>query len=115
MESPIQTFFLQAEDGIRGLYVTGVQTCALPISELSPRRSHEPQIDEQHDQRRQRQDRLRHCQLEYLEIIHNRLNEPERRTGVRRDNQARKTKIGRASCRERVEDVRDVDQYEEKQ
>src|SRR5690349_24832530 len=25
-------FFFQAEDGIRGLYVTGVQTCALPIS-----------------------------------------------------------------------------------
>src|SRR5438874_7135542 len=25
------TFFFQAEDGIRDLYVTGVQTCALPI------------------------------------------------------------------------------------
>src|SRR6266576_5539024 len=25
-------FFSQAEDGIRDLYVTGVQTCALPIS-----------------------------------------------------------------------------------
>src|SRR5688572_31180219 len=25
------TFFLQAEDGIRDLTVTGVQTCALPI------------------------------------------------------------------------------------
>src|SRR5215469_13410207 len=25
-------FVFQAEDGIRGLYVTGVQTCALPIS-----------------------------------------------------------------------------------
>src|SRR5712664_4642506 len=25
-------FFLQAEDGIRDLIVTGVQTCALPIS-----------------------------------------------------------------------------------
>src|SRR5204863_1154861 len=24
-------FFFQAEDGIRSLYVTGVQTCALPI------------------------------------------------------------------------------------
>src|SRR5690349_7059008 len=30
-------FFFQAEDGIRDLYVTGVQTCALPIS-LRPRR-----------------------------------------------------------------------------
>src|SRR5438874_13812006 len=27
-------FFFQAEDGIRDLYVTGVQTCALPISAL---------------------------------------------------------------------------------
>src|SRR5438874_10687470 len=27
-------FFFQAEDGIRDLYVTGVQTCALPIWEL---------------------------------------------------------------------------------
>src|SRR6267154_3706154 len=30
--SPCETFFLQAEDGIRGGRVTGVQTCALPIS-----------------------------------------------------------------------------------
>src|SRR6266496_4837254 len=28
-------FFFQAEDGIRDLYVTGVQTCALPISAQS--------------------------------------------------------------------------------
>src|SRR6267378_6346433 len=27
-------FFFQAEDGIRDLYVTGVQTCALPICSL---------------------------------------------------------------------------------
>src|SRR5690349_22724535 len=27
----IHFFFFQAEDGIRDLYVTGVQTCALPI------------------------------------------------------------------------------------
>src|SRR5690606_40311926 len=26
------TFFFQAEDGIRDFHVTGVQTCALPIS-----------------------------------------------------------------------------------
>src|SRR6266496_1654298 len=28
-------FFFQAEDGIRDLYVTGVQTCALPISMMA--------------------------------------------------------------------------------
>src|SRR6266496_5809268 len=27
----VEPFFFQAEDGIRDLYVTGVQTCALPI------------------------------------------------------------------------------------
>src|SRR5216683_6070052 len=32
-------FFFQAEDGIRDLIVTGVQTCALPISDLG---EHEP-------------------------------------------------------------------------
>src|SRR5204862_2139002 len=31
-------FFFQAEDGIRGLYVTGVQTCALPISSAPKKR-----------------------------------------------------------------------------
>src|SRR6266403_6063942 len=31
-------FFFQAEDGIRDLYVTGVQTCALPISLRPPQR-----------------------------------------------------------------------------
>src|SRR5437870_6169025 len=30
-------FFFQAEDGIRGGHVTGVQTCALPISVLTTR------------------------------------------------------------------------------
>src|SRR5438874_10939593 len=29
-------FFFQAEDGIRDLYVTGVQTCALPICDGLP-------------------------------------------------------------------------------
>src|SRR5437762_4719684 len=31
-------FFFQAEDGIRDTSVTGVQTCALPISRRSPAR-----------------------------------------------------------------------------
>src|SRR3712207_8913864 len=36
-----RSFFFQAEDGIRDIGVTGVQTCALPIS-LSPERLHPP-------------------------------------------------------------------------
>src|SRR2546430_1229290 len=31
-EDAVPSFFFQAEDGIRNLTVTGVQTCALPIS-----------------------------------------------------------------------------------
>src|SRR5690349_24110642 len=33
--SRLVVFFFQAEDGIRDRYVTGVQTCALPILELT--------------------------------------------------------------------------------
>src|SRR2546430_8748198 len=33
MGQPGRLFFFQAEDGIRDLTVTGVQTCALPISD----------------------------------------------------------------------------------
>src|SRR2546427_13142850 len=35
----VQFFFFQAEDGIRDLTVTGVQTCALPICYLFAKRS----------------------------------------------------------------------------
>src|SRR6266496_4303690 len=41
-------FFFQAEDGIRDLYVTGVQTCALPIS--GRERSVEDPVGEPADQ-----------------------------------------------------------------
>src|SRR2546429_3097400 len=34
-------FFFQAEDGIRDVAVTGVQTCALPIFDLAARDRHE--------------------------------------------------------------------------
>src|SRR6266540_5643597 len=36
--APALNFFFQAEDGIRDLYMTGVQTCALPISGRRARR-----------------------------------------------------------------------------
>src|SRR5437762_12053829 len=35
----LSTFFFQAEDGIRDTSVTGVQTCALPISQRSRTRA----------------------------------------------------------------------------
>src|SRR5690606_39421054 len=34
--SSLPLFFFQAEDGIRDSHVTGVQTCALPISSVPP-------------------------------------------------------------------------------
>src|SRR5207245_5192696 len=37
-------FFFQAEDGIRDATVTGVQTCALPISIALPRLAVEPRV-----------------------------------------------------------------------
>src|SRR5215469_2095483 len=36
VEGKLVLFFFQAEDGIRDLYVTGVQTCALPICSVEP-------------------------------------------------------------------------------
>src|SRR5205807_5712818 len=37
----VNVFFFQAEDGIRDYKVTGVQTCALPISERGARLTHQ--------------------------------------------------------------------------
>src|SRR5256885_6561661 len=45
-------FFFQAEDGIRDYKVTGVQTCALPISNSPPRSS--PRTGEGRGRRRWR-------------------------------------------------------------
>src|SRR5947208_868416 len=42
-----RSFFFQAEDGIRDDLVTGVQTCALPISESDCWAVHTPGQDEQ--------------------------------------------------------------------
>src|SRR5947209_20135763 len=50
-------FFFQAEDGIRDIGVTGVQTCALPIS--GDHRARAPAGRRRH-RRTQRRDRRRH-------------------------------------------------------
>src|SRR5205085_3339661 len=73
-------FFFQAEDGIRDLTVTGVQTCALPISaprdpSSRVRRLHEP-----------RERRARH-------------RTGERRRKDRRDGRSRRRAIGSAPRR----------------
>src|SRR5437762_5681551 len=87
-------FFFQAEDGIRDTSVTGVQTCALPIS-VCPARI--PLVA---------------CHTfwsassatlatQYKPTIHHHANgsSPAR---VRASNATNAMKIGRASCRERV-------------
>src|SRR5438105_7612208 len=88
-------FFFQAEDGIRDPLVTGVQTCALPISVHRPhaglpcrsRRRAGAGGDRRHDGRRP---------VIALEV--------ESRTGSRRIDLLSflDSEIGRASCRERV-------------
>src|SRR5690606_40762091 len=83
-------FFFQAEDGIRDFHVTGVQTCALPISIRFIGQAIE------HEARRQ---------IDILEeggVIEQetRLFDPEK--GVTRSMRTKEEEIGRASCRERV-------------
>src|SRR5260221_7296014 len=87
-------FFFQAEDGIRDHCVTGVQTCALPISYASPS--------------------LTGCAFMRLNIS---WNDRQRRVSIRLAKGSRmlepvtrqiavhvagESEIGRASCRERV-------------
>src|SRR6266403_2966819 len=60
-------FFFQAEDGIRDLYVTGVQTCALPISRREPEVQKTPLVA----------DRLRHRRHEGDHVVRS----EERRVG----------------------------------
>src|SRR5947209_20605556 len=77
----MQIFFFQAEDGIRDIGVTGVQTCALPISRRSGRAA----------------SRARRT-------FHGGRRSPGRWAPPRCARAPRSpAKIGRASCRERVE------------
>src|SRR5206468_6879555 len=93
------SFFLQAEDGIRVLIVTGVQTCALPIS---ARRRGAVVSDEELARTRhvvtvvRAGDRQPRAQL---------ARTGERAARARLDDSVRESddrQIGRASCRERV-------------
>src|SRR5437868_15019307 len=86
------SFFFQAEDGIRDRNVTGVQTCALPIS-------------------------MKHCRfgcaspraIEPTGVHGSRIVARSASSGMtairvpRAKSPSTRTKIGRASCRERVE------------
>src|SRR5438105_12669798 len=87
-------FFFQAEDGIRDPLVTGVQTCALPISEPDPITLFTPYnficlLPQQ-----------RACQQFHLSVY----AEPFQRVSPIKAARIlfAVIKIGRASCRERV-------------
>src|SRR5690625_7919595 len=86
-------FFFQAEDGIRDGHVTGVQTCALPISGTAKSylvatesmKVYIKALDKEID-------------FEAWESIHTEISQKYDDAAV-----AWLAKIGRASCRERVE------------
>src|SRR2546428_2267874 len=52
MQESLVFFFFQAEDGIRDLIVTGVQTCALPISLKRHDKEHQRGWEESEDRDR---------------------------------------------------------------
>src|SRR2546429_1773545 len=87
-------FFFQAEDGIRDVAVTGVQTCALPISDdFAVAIQYEDWI----------------CLLAALQHVdrarfvhYNRRRIADFPVGARRLDLDLSSQIGRASCRERV-------------
>src|SRR5256886_11711705 len=88
-------FFFQAEDGIRDLTVTGVQTCALPISRKTKTLTVERNFEcahmsylkwkTEHSKRLSQETARLHCSLKKALIL------------TQLDSE-----IGRASCRERV-------------
>src|SRR2546430_17708146 len=103
-------FFFQAEDGIRDLTVTGVQTCALPICsaeamEVAARENATAQggIHELQDlvmkiARTEKIDESKELAEDIQDSLSKRIqksNKPMKNRGVRKE-------IGRASCRGRV-------------
>src|SRR5437870_13804199 len=91
-------FFFQAEDGIRDGHVTGVQTCALPISTPNAaERAAEGDRDEEQGQRQH-------------EAVEGRRGErrPQEAAGVRRSHRSEERRVGK-ECRGRWAE------YEEKE
>src|SRR2546427_8570150 len=90
---PLFFFFFQAEDGIRDLTVTGVQTCALPISSPGRRGKQYDARRETRDERREMIGKRRVVGAAWYPSL---VPRPSSRSSHR------STEIGRASCRERV-------------
>src|SRR2546430_5575383 len=89
-------FFFQAEDGIRYLTVTGVQTCALPISTRSTSAD-----DARGDARRRREDVDRVVALEGVDLEHLDVRVGDREAGaVDRLRRSEERRVGK-ECRSR--------------
>src|SRR2546430_10716045 len=86
-------FFFQAEDGIRDLTVTGVQTCALPISTMEKYRDNVraalDALKKQHPDAEKHSNGYRQIEMQVKQ-------------GIREVEDSMLAEIGRASCRERV-------------
>src|SRR5438270_9705932 len=93
-------FFFQAEDGIRDLTVTGVQTCALPIYARCGLRSTLPARSSRSATHRRRAPPRRSPQRACRSTSH---ASPH----ARHASATARAEIGRASCRERVENSGD--------
>src|SRR5687768_17952318 len=89
-------FFFQAEDGIRDVAVTGVQTCALPILEMYDEAFLEYEAALYHYERCEREDLTASAQND-LGCLYTKVGDVERALEC-----LERSKIGRASCRERV-------------
>src|SRR2546430_7152901 len=89
----IYFFFFQAEDGIRDLTVTGVQTCALPISNPAIFEKAIAESDEYDDQLGELALQKKPPMEIYERLV---MNDIQNACDVLRPQ------IGRASCRERV-------------
>src|SRR5687767_15462340 len=88
-------FFFQAEDGIRDKLVTGVQTCALPISSEISMPPSSP-AGRQNDRRPSMSRAGGRCRDRAVGRV------PRVSGGERRLHALGVDEIGRASCRERV-------------
>src|SRR2546430_4563317 len=99
-------FFFQAEDGIRDLTVTGVQTCALPICRRAPDADGDRRVDDAGAERggdRDRQQKVREGEQD-LDPPHDRRVEPP--TGEARDAAERAAGHDRDGGRERPDEER---------
>src|SRR3712207_8875524 len=87
-------FFFQAEDGIRDIGVTGVQTCALPISDTRP----EPDSDEVRENRKEMARRVAEEGVEVL--VELQMERLLARDTLENDERSEERRVGK-ECRSR--------------